>query len=133
MIVADTNLVLHFLVEGEKSTSADQVFARDSEWHMPVLWRSEFTNALATLVRARRVSASTATEALRRGLTTFGTREHAVDAERAMQLAISSGCTAYDCEFICVAEQLAALVITYDKAVLRAFPKLAMSPDDFLA
>lgn len=132
MIVADTNLLVAFLVNGDLSATADLVFARDSEWHLPVLWRSEFTNALATLERTKRISALTASDALHRGLSLFAPHEHAIDAERVLKLALSSRCTAYDCEFISLAEQLGTVVVTRDKAVLRAFPKLAVSPEEFL-
>lgn len=131
MIVADTNLVVNFLVRGEHSHLADAVYTRDASWHMPPLWRSEFANTLATLARAKQISAATATDALRHGLALFGAHEHASDMPRVLQIALASGCTAHDCEFVALAETLAAPLVTADKAILRAFPNVAVSPADF--
>jgi predicted nucleic acid-binding protein len=43
------------------------------------------------------------------------------------QLLSTSRCSAYDCEFVAVAEQLAMPLVTEDRAILAAFPVLAQS------
>ena len=50
-----------------------------------------------------------------------------------LQLAVDSGCSAYDCEFVALAEWLDAHLVTFDRAVLRAFPERAMAPASFTA
>ena len=51
MIVADTNLVAYLLIEGDQTAAARRVWERDRDWILPPLWRSEYLNVLATLVR----------------------------------------------------------------------------------
>lgn len=40
--------------------------------------------------------------------------------------------TAYDCKFAAFAEALGTVLVTEDKALLTAFPKLCRSPDQML-
>ena len=50
-----------------------------------------------------------------------------VDSEAVLRLAAQSGCTAYDCEFVALAQKLAVTLITMDRALLRAFPEMAQA------
>ena len=45
MIVADTNLLIHLLVDGPNTRTAMEVREKDPDWRAPFLWRSEFRNA----------------------------------------------------------------------------------------
>ena len=49
-----------------------------------------------------------------------------------LTLAIQSGCTAYDCEYVALAEALNVPPITEDREILRAFPARAVSPEQFV-
>jgi predicted nucleic acid-binding protein len=40
--------------------------------------------------------------------------------------------SAYDYEFVAVAEDLAVRLVTADRQVLQAFPSIAVSPDKFI-
>ena len=42
-------------------------------------------------------------------------------------LSPSSQCSAYDCEFVAVAQHLGVQLITEDRAILTAFPDVAQS------
>jgi predicted nucleic acid-binding protein len=44
-----------------------------------------------------------------------------------LQLVSTSRCSAYDCEFVAVAEQLAVPLVTEDLTILAAFHLLAQS------
>lgn len=35
------------------------------------------------------------------------------------------GCTAYDCEFVALSQRLGVPLVTLDRALLKAFPRLA--------
>ncbi|HEV8408250.1 MAG TPA: hypothetical protein VGQ34_09990, partial [Sphingomicrobium sp.] len=49
-----------------------------------------------------------------------------------LEIAASSGLSAYDCEFVALAQSLAVPLVTQDRAVLKAFPDLAMTMEGFL-
>jgi predicted nucleic acid-binding protein len=58
--------------------------------------------------------------------------EFTVTSVQVLALADSSNCSAYDCEFVALAKQLDVKLVTQDKKILREFPEIAVSLDDFL-
>jgi predicted nucleic acid-binding protein len=44
-----------------------------------------------------------------------------------------SSCTAYDCEFVAVARERGLQLITADREILREFPHIAVSLENFLS
>jgi len=125
LIVVDTNVIAYFFLPGERTADAERLLRRDREWAAPLLWRSELCNILATYVRrgeldlvlAQRVASNA--ERFLRG------REYAVRSDAVLAAAAASGCTAYDCEFAVLAEELRVPLVTTDKKILKAFPSTA--------
>jgi predicted nucleic acid-binding protein len=62
MIVADTNIVVYLMLPGDFTAAAETLLQTDPEWVAPILWRSEFCNALALYLRKKML---TLDEALR--------------------------------------------------------------------
>jgi len=60
-------------------------------------------------------------------------REFEVASERVLEAADGSRCSAYDCEFVALAQDLSVPFVTADREVLGAFPSTAVSPADFAA
>jgi predicted nucleic acid-binding protein len=54
-------------------------------------------------------------------------REFEPVSSHVLRLAASSNCTAYDCEFVAIAEDLAVPLITADNQLLQHFPNVAIS------
>ncbi len=52
--------------------------------------------------------------------------EHEPDSRHVLELVRGSDCSAYDCEFIALAETLGTRLSTMDGKLLKAFPKLAL-------
>lgn len=122
MIVADTNVLLYHYTSVEVGKLTAALLLQDADWHAPVLWRSEFRNGLATFMRAGHLGVKQAALHFQHAAAFMQGREHEPDAVRVLELASQSGCTAYDCEYIDIAERLAAPLITADKKLVRAFP-----------
>jgi len=59
-------------------------------------------------------------------------QEFTVTSLQVLTLTDSSTCSAYDCEFVALAKQLSVKLVTQDKKMLREFPDVAVSLDDFL-
>lgn len=132
MIVADVNLITHLLLGGPETDLAQQVLEKDPTWAAPVLWRSEFRNILAAYMRQRDLGIEEAWQAheLAEGL--VGAHEYTLGGERVLQLVAASPCSAYDCEYVALAEELQVRLVTSDRAVLRHFPQIAIRPGDFV-
>jgi len=131
VIVADANLVAYFAVRDERSQFADAVFEVDPVWAAPVLWRSEFCNVLAKYVQHAGMSMEAALAALRSAEEVIDAREYRVSSEKVLRLVMQSKCTAYDCEYVALAQDLNVSLVTTDKQVLREFPKIAVSQEQF--
>jgi len=132
VIVADTNLIAYLLIPGDKTVWAERVYARDANWHVPRLWRSELRNVLMLYVRNSMMTLDKATQMISFAERRFGVGADVVSAE-VLALAAESNCSAYDCEFIALAKSRQTLLVTSDKKVLRAFPELAVSPENFMS
>ena len=59
-------------------------------------------------------------------------REHLVLSSQVFGVASASRLSAYDCEFVALASVLSVPLVTADKAVLKAFPKQALTMEAFL-
>lgn len=131
MIVVDTNLLVYLLLPGEHSAAAERVLEIDSEWLVPILWRSEFRNVLAHYLRRGLLSGPDALEAFRTAESAVAEREFTVQTSRVLDLVERSSCSAYDCEFIALAEELGRRLVTADRRILEDFPDIAVSIRDF--
>jgi len=58
--------------------------------------------------------------------------EFAINSNKVLALAHSSECSAYDCEFISLAQTFSTLLITTDKKLIKAFPERAISAKAYL-
>ncbi len=133
MIVADTNLIVHLSIRSEWTTTAYQVFYKDPEWHAPALWRSEFRNTLASHMRAELMTYEHALDTMDEAEGFMLDRgDHWVNSTAVLSLVSQSTCSAYDCEFVALANHLSAPLITSDSRLLRDFPNRALAPDRFL-
>jgi predicted nucleic acid-binding protein len=126
MIVVDTNVIAALVLPtSEYTKAATALLERDREWTAPMLWRSEFCNMLATGVRSGWLNVGQATEALGSAEELMEGGDFGVPAGEVLRTAVASGCTAYDCEFVVLAQDLDVKLITLDRALLKAFPNVA--------
>ena len=132
MIVADVNLLAYLLLGGPDAELAQHVLERDPTWAAPVLWRSEFRSILAAYMRQRGLALHDAWQAheLAEGL--LGAHEYTLGGERVLQLVAATPCSAYDCEYVALAQELQVQLVTSDRQVLRHFPQVAVSPRAFV-
>jgi predicted nucleic acid-binding protein len=132
MIVAHTNLIAYLVIPGKRTAEAEAVLVRDSEWAAPVLWRSEVRSVIQKYIARSEVSVRVALAAMEEAARVLTGREVQVGSREVLELASRSGCSTYDCEFVAVASYLDVPLVTTDRAVLKAFPRRAMTPAAFL-
>ncbi len=126
MIVVDTNVVVAAVFGRDLS-----VLRRDGFWLAPPLWRSEFRSAIAGMMQNQGMPSGEAIEGYRQA-------ERLVDdsicprTERIVDLISTSACSAYDLEFVALAEELGVPLITNDLQLLETFPSIAVRPAEFV-
>ena len=132
MIVADTNLIAYLIIPGTQLGLATDVLRKDDVWAAPRLWRSEFRSILVKYLRSGQVSLADALHYMAEAESLMENGEHDVDSAPVLAVAYGSGCSAYDSEFVHLAQSLAVPLVTSDKQILRAYPALAVSLEDFV-
>ncbi|MGH2348088.1 MAG: type II toxin-antitoxin system VapC family toxin, partial [bacterium] len=132
VIVADVNLLAYLLLGGPETGIAQEVLEKDSVWAAPILWRSEFRSILAAFMRQRGLGISEAWQAHELADGLLGAHAYTLGGERVLQLVASTPCSAYDCEYVALAEELQVRLVTSDREVLRHFPRIAVSPKAFV-
>jgi predicted nucleic acid-binding protein len=132
VIVVDTNIVCYRWIPGPHSHDVDKVLAKDPDWIAPLLWRSEFRNALAGAIRQKLITIDVAVNIIERAQWHFADREFAVSSRAVLNLVARSACSAYDCELVALAEEQRVPLVTVDRRILRDFPKLAIPLDEFV-
>lgn len=127
MIVVDSNVIAYLYLPGEHTAAAEALLQRDAQWVSPLLWRSEFRNILAGYVRRKDISFNQAISLQEEAEGLLAGNEFDIESRAVLELVRDSDCSAYDCEFVALAMQLDARLITMDKKLLRAFPAYATS------
>lgn len=130
MIVVDTNVLAYAVLPGERSMTVQALAERDPHWLAPSLWRWELRNVLATAMRVRRLPLSDA-------LAAFAAAEELVEdagmeasIEDCLRVAARGRVSAWDAEFVFVAEALSVPFVTADRRLCKAFPECAVALED---
>jgi predicted nucleic acid-binding protein len=133
VIVADATLLAYLVLPGEHTEQAEAVFAKDPDWVVPVLCMSELRSVVSKYIVRDLLTLAEAIAALERAFAIIEGRELDVDSREVMNLVRKSKCLSYDCEYASLALDLGVTLVTSDKQMLRAFQKLAKSPEQFVA
>ena len=131
MIVVDNSVLVYFWLPSGFAGLAEEAKSRDGVWAAPILWRSEFRNVLAGYLRRKTLTEAEANAAYLNVQKDLGANEFSVPTERVLKLVLASDCTAYDCEYVALAQDLGVPLVTADKPLLKAFPKIAVSLEQF--
>ncbi len=132
MIVVDTNIISYLYLFGTHSNQVEQLLITDPHWNAPVLWRSEFRNVLSLYLRKEILTFEEVLTIIQQAEKQLKDNEFEVPSAHIMQLVSTSNCSAYDCEFVALAQYLSVPLITADKKLLREFPHIAKSLNSYL-
>jgi len=131
MIAVDVNVLAYLWIPGEFSSLAEQALDRDPAWVSPLLWRSEFRNILASYLRRGALSRERVFRCLEGAESQMSGSEYTVSSGQVMDLVSASSCSAYDCEYVALADHFGVPLVTSDRQVLRDFPDRTVSLRDF--
>lgn len=131
MIVVDTSVISHLFLSGEFTAEAERVRTLDAEWIAPWLWLSEFRNVLRKYLKAGLLSFDDALLVVNEAELLMADRSFSVPSADVLRLVDETGCTAYDGEFVALAQSLHLPLVTIDRELLRLFPVRAIHPVDF--
>jgi len=132
MIVVDSNIVTARNLTSALTSKAEQVEEKDPVWIVPVLWRYEFQNILATVIKAKQIKPEQASDIWERVSRILSDNECEPSASKVIELVAEYGITAYDGQFIAVALEMGIPCVTEDRELQEKFPGIAISMDEFL-
>ena len=130
MIVVDTNVIAALYLPNENSALAETLLLQDADLAAPALWRSELRNVLALYLRQKLLNFEQACQIQNQAESVMIANEYQINSVEVLRLAQSSGCSAYDCEFVALARHLGVKLITQDKQILTQFPQHTIALKD---
>ena len=132
MIVVDTNIISYLYLSSEYSKQSEDLLTFDSDWVAPILWRSEFRNVLALYLQKNLLALDEILLIIHHAEKLLSVGEYEISSAHIMQLVKSSNCSAYDCEFVALAQHLNVPLITADKKILNKFSNIAKSVNSYI-
>ena len=132
MIVVDSNIVAARNLSSSLTSKAKQVEEKDPVWIVPVLWRYEFQNILATATKAKQIKPEQALDIWEKVAQILIENECEPSASKVIDLVAQYGITAYDGQFVAVALEVGIPCLTEDRELQKKFPGIVISMDEFL-
>lgn len=132
MLVVDTNVIAYLYLPSDASIHSQRLLEIDSDWIAPVLWRSEMRNVLLQYVRKKILTLSESIQVQSQAEQLMLGNEFDSVSRTVIELAVTSECSAYDCEFVALAIDQHVPLITADKKLVRSFPKTVHFPDKYI-
>lgn len=128
--VADSNVIAYYLLGTEPfRAECSEFWAEVGEVMAPASWEAEIANVLWMAVRSRVIELPDALHRLEL-VSSLGIRSEPVAGlwNGALTRGCASGIAVYDTLFVELAERESLPLATFDKAVLKAFPRIARRP-----
>ena len=126
MVAVDTNILAYLLLEGDRTSDAQALFALDADWRSEAFLLVEFSNILATYRRQGALAGPAAASLLASAERVAGRLVNLPHA-RALALAEEFGVSAYDARFLGAARVLGTRLVTEDAKLRSAAPELTRS------
>jgi predicted nucleic acid-binding protein len=131
VIVVDTNVLAYLVIPGPLTSRAESVRAKDSDWHVPALFRHEWLNVVTRYASQPNFGRDRAVRAYWTGLSMVKVHDDRLNPVDVINLHLRSGSSSYDCQFVAAAEQLGVQLLTVDKETVKAFPTISVGLESF--
>jgi predicted nucleic acid-binding protein len=132
MIVVDSNIIAARSLTSSLTSQTREIEERDPVWIVPVLWRYEFQNILATAIRTKQIRPEQAMDIWEEVSKILIENEFEPSASKVIDLVARYGISAYDGQFIALALEMGIPCVTEDRELRKKFPGTAISMDEFI-
>jgi predicted nucleic acid-binding protein len=132
MIAVDVNVIAYVWLPSAHTQAVNELLLSDPDWISCFLWRSEFRNILSGYVRRGQYSLIQAIDIQTKVEEQMKGKEFMVESSSVLSLVGQSNCSAYDCEYVALANQMNIKLISYDKQIIGQFPSVAMTAEAYL-
>lgn len=129
MVLVDTNVLAYLMLEGDRTSAAQELFERDADWRSEAFIMVEFSNVLTTYVRTKVLSRDQGLKVLA-GAEKLVPVLTSVQNARALEVATQFGLSAYDARFVALAIQMKVKLVTEDAKLRAAVPSWTVSLAD---
>jgi predicted nucleic acid-binding protein len=121
VVLVDTNVLAYLMLEGDRTSAAQELFERDADWRSEASIMVEFSNVLTTYVRTKVLSRDQGLKLLA-GAEKLVPVLTSVQYARALEVATQFGISAYDARFVALAIQMKVKLVTEDAKLRAAVP-----------
>jgi predicted nucleic acid-binding protein len=129
VVLVDTNVLAYLMLEGDRTSAAQELFERDADWRSEAFIMVEFSNVLTTYVRTKVLSRDQGLKVLA-GAEKLVPVLTSVQNARALEVATQFGLSAYDARFVALAIQMKVKLVTEDANLRAAVPSWTVSLAD---
>jgi predicted nucleic acid-binding protein len=130
--LVDTNILAYLLIAGDRTSAAQELFARDADWRSESFIMVEFSNILCTYLRARALTREQGIGLLTEAETLMPSLPNVAHVH-ALEIGAQFGLSAYDARFIALAKQMKTRLVTEDTKLRAAVPAWTVSLADAIA
>ena len=131
MLVVDANVIVYSVFQTAEAPLVANLQQVDADWRVPSLWKHEVASAAATFVRARQANVQQARTAVQSALHMLANREIEIDLPASVEIALALDLSAYDAQYLLLAQVLSTRCVTADQKMLRQAPGLTIALADF--
>lgn len=132
MIVVDANILVYSLIAGDNTKLVQKLREKDADWRTAGLCLHEILNVLATYQRRDVLSLAQCKKLLEHAERFVQVAQCEVKMGAALAVAAKYAITGYDAQYIALAQNLDAPLITEDRKLKEAVPGVAFSMTEFL-
>jgi predicted nucleic acid-binding protein len=129
VVLVDTNVLAYLMLEGDRTSAAQELFERDADWRSEAFIMVEFSNVLTTYVRTKVLSRDQGLKLLA-GAEKLVPVLTSVQNVRALEVATQFGISAYDARFVALAIQMKVKLVTEDAKLRAVVPSWTVSLAD---
>lgn len=133
MIVVDANILIYSLIKCGQSALVQKLRGKDADWRTMALCLHETLNALATCQRREVLTPGQCRALLGHAERFVEVAQCEVEMEMALAVAAEYAITGYDAQYVALAQSLNAPLITEDRKLRKAVPRIAFSMQELLA